>query len=220
MGDVLVQLVPLVIGSIMMPTWILLVLVMLRSAHGLANAIAFVGGVTIVRLVQGILFGTILSAYEVLYGTRALGTIVSALLLVTGIVMWVTGLRQVCRQDDRTDLSPPFFDMLSAVTPLRALGLGVLLVVTSPRAWIFTLTTLGVIDRAALSAVQSVVAFLLYVLGAQVALVAPIIVSTRSSRWLDTATSWLVEHSRPIVITVSLIVGSFFVWTGLSGLIR
>ncbi|HEX8035756.1 MAG TPA: GAP family protein [Ktedonobacterales bacterium] len=220
MGDVLVQLVPLVIGSLMMPTWILLVLFMLRTTHGLANAIAFVGSITLVRLTQGVLFGTILTAYDVHYGTQALRTIVSALLLVTGIVMWVTGLRQVWRQDDRASLSSRLPDMLSALTPLRALGLGVLLVVTSSRAWIFTLTALGVIDRAALSLTQSVVAFLLYVLGAQLMLVAPIIVSVQSSRWLDTVANWLVEHSRLIVVFASFVVGSFFVWSGLSGLIR
>lgn len=224
MGDVLVQLVPLVIGNILMPTWILLVLFMLRTAHGLVNTIAFVGGITLIRLTQGVLFGTILSAYDVYYGANALRTLVSVLFLVTGIVMWVAGLRQVYlqvyRQDNGTGLSLRFQGMLSAVTPLRALGLGVLLVATSLRAWIFTLTALGAIDRAALSLVQSVVAFLLYVLGAQLMLVVPIIIATYSSKWLDAAANWLMQHSRLIVVSASFVVGGFFVWSGLSGLIR
>ncbi|HEX8035786.1 MAG TPA: GAP family protein, partial [Ktedonobacterales bacterium] len=105
------------------------------------------------------------------------------------------------------------------VTPPRALGLGVVLIVTSLRAWIFTLTALGTIGQAGLHTGQNIAAFLLYVLGAQCALVAPIIIATRSVGWLDRAATWIEEHNRSIVVTISLVVGSYFVWRGLSGLV-
>ena len=219
MDNVLVQLIPPMIGSLMMPTWVLLVLFLLRSAHGVIKAVAFVGGVTAVRLLQGLLFGTALSTYAGLFGRHALQPVVSGLLLATGLLLWVMGVRRAFRREEPTRSLSTMHNLISAVTPLRALGVGVLLVVTSLRAWIFTLTALGTIGQAGLHTVQNIAAFLLYVLGAQCALVAPIIISTRSAGWLDRAATWIEEHTRSIVVTISLVVGSYFVWRGLSGLI-
>lgn len=222
MGRVLIQLLPLVIASVIMPTWAVLVLYILRSERGLVAAIAFLGGVTLTRLLQGVIFGTMLGAYEVVHHSHNLaGTIVSTLLLVIGILMWGTALKQLFRQDD-DDLASPLskvLDMISAITPLRALALGMLLVVTSSPAWIFTLTALGIISQGGLTIAQSVVAFLLYVLGTQLLLVAPILVSTRSLAWFDVAAQWVEEHHRPIVVAVFLVVGSLFLWRGGTGLI-
>lgn len=215
MGPVLIQLVPLVIGSLAMPSWALLVLALLSRGRGTLEAIAVVGGVTAVRLVQGIVFGTILSADAVNRQLTSPGAIVSVLLIVVGVLMWAMGLRQMFTKDDLKLLS-----MVGALTPLRALGLGALLVVTSTRAWIFTLAALGVIEQAQLDFAPSVIAYLLYVLGAEVLLIAPIVVSARSSTWLEAAARWLEEYNRPIVVVASVAVGCFFLWRGITGLIR
>lgn len=219
MGSVLVQLLPLVLGSMAMPTWILLVLFLLRNRKGFVEAVAFVGGVTIVRLVQGVIFGTILAGTEVARGRNAPGPVVSTLLLVTGILMWAAALKQIWQKDDPESPLPSWRTMISALTPLRALGLGALLVVTSSRAWLFTLTALGVIGQAGLGLAPSAVSFLLYVLGAELLLVAPIVISVWSSARFDAGARWLERHNRPIVIAVSLVVGSFFIWRGIIGLI-
>src|SRR6476620_11117933 len=93
-GSVLVQLIPLVIGSVMMPTWILLVLLLLREGHGPAEAIAFVTGINVVKLLQGLIFGAIFGAYDV--GRRRSETetiIISTLLIIVGLLMWVAALK-------------------------------------------------------------------------------------------------------------------------------
>ena len=219
MSSVLVQLLPLVIGSMAMPTWVLLVLFLLRNRKGFVEAAAFVCGVTIVRLVQGVIFGTVLAGTKVAHGRSAPGTAVSTLLLVTGILMWAAALKQIWQEDDPESPLPSWMTMISALTPLRALGLGALLAVTSSRAWLFTLAALGVIGQAELGLAPSAVIFLLYVLGAESLLVAPIFVSMRSSAWFDAGAQWLERHNRPIVIAVSLVVGGFFLWRGIIGLI-
>ncbi|HEX8036321.1 MAG TPA: GAP family protein, partial [Ktedonobacterales bacterium] len=165
MGNVLVQLIPPMIGSLMMPTWVLLVLFLLRSTRGVIKAVAFVGGVTMIRLLQGLLFGTALSAYAGLYGRSALQPVVSGLLLATGLLLWVLGVRRAFRREEPTHSLPTslptMHTLISAVTPPRALGLGVVLIVTSLRAWIFTLTALGTIGQAGLHTGQNIAAFLL-----------------------------------------------------------
>ena len=110
--------------------------------------------------------------------------------------------------------------MLSAITPVRALGLGALLVATSSRSWLFTLAALGIISQADLDAVQSVLAFLLYVAGTELLLVTPILLSIRSAGRFDAAAYWLEQHNRPIMIVVSFLVGGFFLWSGAVGAAR
>lgn len=214
MGRVLIQLFPLVLGSIAMPSWALLVFALLSSGRGTVQAIAVVAGVTSVRLLQGFVFGTLLGTYELNHHLNSLGAIVSAVLIVLGILMWVMALSQVFQKDDLKLMS-----VVGALTPVRALGLGALLVVTSTRAWIFTLAALGVIEQAELDIPQSIIAYLLYVLGAEVLLIAPILVSARSAVRFEPAARWLEKYNRPIMVIASFAVGCFLLWSGISGII-
>lgn len=215
MGGLLIQLLPPLIGSLAMPSWVLLILALLGSDRGVVKAAAVVGGTTSVRLVQGIIFGIILSAYEIGHQMNAKGAYFSILLIVLGVLMWLMAVHQAFQKADLKLMS-----MAAALTPVRALGLGALLVVTSSRCWIFTLAALGIIEQAELDIAQSVVAYILYMLGAQMLLIAPILVSVRSSAHFEAATRWLEKYNRPIVIVVSVAVGCFFLWRGITGLIR
>jgi Sap, sulfolipid-1-addressing protein len=220
-GSVLVQLIPLVIGSMMMPTWVLLVLLLLRKGHGPVEAIAFVIGVTLVKLLQGLIFGAIFGVYHVDHRRSAAETIIiSTLLVVVGLLMWVTALRLIFREEDPDAPPSAWMRMISAITPVRALGLGAVLVATSSRSWLFTLAALGIIGHADLDMVQSILAFLLYVAGTELLLVTPILLSIGSARRFDAAANWLEQHERPIVIIASFLVGAFFLWIGVDGLIR
>jgi cytochrome c biogenesis protein CcdA len=223
MGNVFLQLVPLMLAAMAMPTWVLLVLFLLRVNRGPTYALAFVGGVTAVRLVQGVVFG---GAFGVVIGPRERSQweeLVSALLLVTGVLMWAAALRQWGKAVDpigAPSLSSRWATMAHSITPARAFGVGALLVAASSRAWLFTLAAIGVIGQAALTTAESLVVFLLYVLGAELLLIAPIILSVRSPKRFDDAAGWLEAHERPIVIIISLILGSLFVWAGIQGLSR
>jgi hypothetical protein len=109
--------------------------------------------------------------------------------------------------------------MVNAITPLKAFGVGALLVVTSTRSWIFTLAALAVIGNAELPIGVEILTFLLYVVAAELLLIAPILLSTRSSAQLEAMANWLEKHDRPIMIAVSFLVGAFFLWQGVSGLL-
>jgi hypothetical protein len=108
--------------------------------------------------------------------------------------------------------------VIHSFTPTRAFGVGAVLVAASSRAWLFTLAAISVIGQAALTQAESLFAFALYVLGAELLLIAPITLSVRSPTRFDAAAGWLEGHERPIVIAVSFILGSYFLWTGIRGL--
>ncbi len=220
MGSVLISLTPLVVGSILTPTWIILVFVMLGSGDGLVEAVAFVAGVTMVRLLQGVLFGAIVSVYEVAGGTTVPDSFISILLLVTGMLLWAVALKQLSAKEDLQTHVPRWQTFIHALTPAKALAAGALLVVTSSRAWLFTLAAIGVITQATLGPAQSIVAFLLYILGADLLIVAPIVVSMSSSARFEAAALWLQDHNRTMVIAVSFLIGSVFIWRGAVGFFR
>lgn len=214
MGNVLILLFPLVLGSNAMPSWALLVFALLSSGRGTVQAIGVVAGVTLVRLLQGFVFGTLVGTYELDHHLTSLGGIVSALLIVFGILMWAMALSQVLQKDNLK-----LMNMVGALTPVKAVGLGALLVLTSTRSWIFTLAALGVIERGGLDIPQSVIAYLLYVIAAEALLIAPIVVSVRSAARFETVARLLEKYNRPIMVVASFAVGCFLLWTGISGFI-
>jgi hypothetical protein len=62
MGNAIVSLLPLIIGSALVPAQIILYILLLKSSRqGLLKASAYVGGMTTVRLLQGLFFGLILT---------------------------------------------------------------------------------------------------------------------------------------------------------------
>lgn len=218
-GSVLLQLLPLILGCMFMPTWIMLVVSLLTSEHGRVRASAFVGGVTATRLAQGLIFGVLSSVYISHQTGKVETIIVAALLLITGLLMWATALRQLLTRGEPGALIGKWMSLLTVLTPIRAFGLGVLLVVTSGRSWLFLLSAIGLIGQADLGLTQGVIAFLVYVLGAASLLIAPILVAFWKPKKFDTLSVWLRAYDRQITIVVSIILGGFFIWYGASHLL-
>jgi Sap, sulfolipid-1-addressing protein len=219
-GSVLLQLIPLVIGSVMMPTWVLLVLVLLRKGRGPVEAIAFVSGIVVVKLLQGLIFGTIFGAYDVNHHRSEIeAIIVATLLIVVGLLMWAAAIKLLIQGDDPDGPPPAWTRMVSAITPLKAFGLGTALVTTSSRSWLFTLAAIGIITRADLGPALSVLAFLIYIAGTISLVVTPIILSIHSSGRFNAVAYRLQKHERVVMIVASLAVGAFFIWNGASSLL-
>lgn len=220
MGSVLVQLIPLVIGSVMMPTWVLLVLVLLREGRGPVEAIAFVSGIVVVKLLQGLIFGSIFGAYDVNHHRSEIeAIIVATLLIVVGLLMWMAALKLFIQGDDPDGPPPAWTRMVSAITPLKAFGLGAALVTTSSRSWLFTLAAIGIITQAVLGPGLSVLAFLIYIAGTISLVVTPIVLSIHSAGRFNAVAYWLQKHDRVVMIVASLAVGAFFLWSGVSSLL-
>ena len=96
------NLVPLIIGSAVLPMQIIVTLVLLRSPAGLRSAVAFVSGMTVVRLIQGLLLGVIVvpaHAQQTDLESGA-GPLMTSFLLIIGILLLATALRQVITGED------------------------------------------------------------------------------------------------------------------------
>lgn len=225
MRTVLVSLLPYIIGSAVVPLQIIISLLLLKSPNqGLFKAVAFVAGMTITRLLQGLIFSLFLSGSAALTeGSSGKNPVISTLLLVLGILLLIVAYKKWRGEDDPDDLPPKGLTMIDSLTPLKAFGLGLGLPLIAAKLWVFTLSALATIAAAQLGQPSSTIAYLLFILLAESLLLFPILtrilIPERSKIVLTKLSAWLTRNSRPISIVVSLVFGLFFLHSGISGLL-
>ena len=108
MGDTLVSLLPLIIGSALVPVQIILAILLLKSpAQGVLKASAFVGGMTVACLLQGLFFGLIItSSSTAAEEAGGKSPVISTLLMLLGIFFLITAYRKWRKEED-PDAPPP-----------------------------------------------------------------------------------------------------------------
>lgn len=223
MTSLLGELLPMVLGNVLAPLWLIIVLLLLASPGGVVKAAAFVLGMTLVRVAQGALFGAILAGAS--DGTDDGGSPVAATLkLLLGILLLIAAFKKWRKEEDPDEPPPKWMQTLDQTTPLRALGLGALGVAIGPKLWAFTLSALAVINEAGLDRAGAIIAYAAYIVFAQILLILAVLVSAvarqGSRAFLQRATDWLGTYNRPISIAVALVFGLLFTWGGVSGLLE
>lgn len=220
-GNVIVELIPFIIGAAVVPLYIIIVLLVLRGEGGEAKAAAMVGGMFALRLAQGIIFGYVFSANSNAGDSSSPSRVVSTLLLVLAVLLYTTAFRTWRKEDDSDAPPPKWMTMFANITVPKALAMGALMIVIGAKQWVFMFGALGVIRRANLGSPENIIAYLIFVLGAMSLLLLPIIlrlvVPKQSAEILERASTWLEKNNHPIVIAVSLIFGTFFLYRGISG---
>jgi hypothetical protein len=220
MTSVLGQLTPMILGAVLAPAWVIIVLLILASPGGLLKAIMFVLGMTLTRVIQGVVFGAVLADAAPGDGKSP---VASTLLLVVGILLLITAFKKWRKEEDPDEPPPKWMQSIDQLTALKAFGLGALLLAIGPKMWVFTLSALAVISEANLGQTGSIVAYASYIILAQALLILAILVvavAPKGSRaMLTRAIDWLTTYNRPISVTVALIFGIYFSWSGLQGLL-
>jgi hypothetical protein len=223
MSDLWTSLIPLIIASALVPIQIVITTLLLRSKAGKATAVAWVAGMTTMRLAQGLVFGIILgSANDAVSGSGGPGGAVSLLLLVIAIVFYVSAVKQLLEHPDEDAPPPKWMAMVEIVTPRKAYLLGVGLVGASAKFWVFTLGAIAAIGAAGMSQATSIVTFLLFVLLAESLLLAILVIAyampDRAAAMLDRIAGLLERYNRVLVIALGLVFGTWFLIKALNGL--
>jgi hypothetical protein len=211
------SLIPLIIGSAVLPMQIILTIVLRRSRAGLWAAAAFVAGMTLLRLVQGLVLGLLIGSAQSMetHLETGAGPVLSTILLMAGILLLVTALRQWLTGED-TDAPPPrWLGVATSMTPKTAFGFGMLLVAVGGKWWLFTVGAVASIADADLGPARSVLDYLLFVALAELPVLLIVLASAlapqRSAPVLDGISAWMEKHNRGIVITACLVFGLWFV---------
>lgn len=222
MENVLISLLPYIIGSAVVPLQIIIGLLLLKSPNqGLLKAIAYVTGMTITRLFQGLIFGLIFAEASLSEGSNGKNSIISTLLLVLGILLLITAYKKWHGEDDLDDSPPKWLTTIDNLTPLKALEIGIGFPLIAVKLWVFTLSALATIAAAQLGQMPSAVVYFIFILLAESLLLLPIfariLIPERSRDLLNQLSAWLTQNSRPITVVVSSIFGFFFLYSGITG---
>ncbi|TAH53860.1 MAG: hypothetical protein EYC68_02130 [Chloroflexota bacterium] len=223
MNSVLIELVPLIIGAAVVPIWIIIVLLLLRGEGGLPSALAFVAGQVLFRLGQGIVVGFIFASSAVAKTEAGGNLIVSTLLLVVGILLWITAVIKWFKVPDPDEPPPGWMKIFHSVSAPKAFGFALLLMAIAIKQWVFALGALEVINKSALTLAESIIAYLIFILGAQFLILVPIVIRAalprQSAHLLESGSQWLERNNRMLVIVVSVVFGAYFIFKGITGLV-
>lgn len=216
------NLVPLILGGALEPIEIMITLMLLGTPARLRAASAWISGHVGTRLLQGLIFGTILH-----WGARSADSkhsyhwVVSTVLLVVALLFLVTAARELLSDDDPEAPPPKWMAMLMSATPTKAFFIGAGVVTVSVKSWVFTLAAIGVIGSAELghpAKMASYVAFVLLATSANLIVIgAAAIFGDRSRAVLDRVLRWLQDNDRPIVVVAGLVFGIWFGFKALRG---
>lgn len=227
MTNLWTSLVPLIIGSAVVPIQIIITILLLRSSAGRMTAVAWVAGMATVRLVQGVVFGLLVSSDSVDGGATtaqpdSASPFTASLLLVLGLLLLVLALRQLLNQPDEDAPPPKWLTMTETMRPGKAFLIGAGLLAIGAKFWVFTLGAISVIGDAGLGQPGSTLTFVLFAVLAQGLQIAVLVLAftapQRSEALLGRASSWLTAHNRVIVIVLGVVFGGWFLAKGLAGL--
>ncbi len=216
-------LLPLALASAVVPAQWTLTLLMLRGSAGVRSALAFLSGYVVLRMVQGFVFGLLLGASSAEDTETGPGVIVASLLVAAGLLLLVKGFRAfLAGAADEDDAPPHWVQAVESYSPGRAFAVGIALLAVGAKFWVFTLSAVATLEAAdlgrAVAAVNLLVFALIAVAPSLAVVVAAAVAPARSASMLDRIAAGLGRHSRVIVITICLVVGTWMLLKGLNGL--
>jgi Sap, sulfolipid-1-addressing protein len=222
MDDLWTTLVPLIVGSAIVPIQIVLTILFLRSDAGRITAVAWVAGMTLARLAQGVIFGLVLSSGEETSGTSdGQGAVVSTILLAAAVLFLVTAFRQAFLDEDPDAPPPRWLALTESITSLRAFLLGAGMLLISVKLWVFTLSAIAAIADADLGRSESIVTYVVFAILAasvSIALIAiAYLLPRRAAAVLGRVGDLLTTYNRWIVMTLGFVFGAWFLVKALVG---
>lgn len=222
MNDLWGTLLPLALAGALVPIQIVVTVLLLRSPGGVRVGAAFVAGMTAVRLVQGVVFGLILSGADEAQQATGPGTVASAILVVLAILLYVTAARSALGGDDPEAPPPRWMAMTDSMTGAKAFAFGAGFIAVAPKFWVFTLSAIAAIEAADLSAGGAAGAFLGFVVVTQSVVLTLVAMTAllprRSTTLLEALAGWLERRNRALVVLLGLAFGTWFLLKGLGGL--
>jgi threonine/homoserine/homoserine lactone efflux protein len=206
------------------PARTIAVILLLHTPKQATTALAYVGGMVSSMMVQGIIFGFLLSFVGLTTEQREgdLATVVAVLFIVVGIVMLVGASRILFQEEDDDKPPPKWLEQIESLAPRQAFSTGFGWLMVSPKQWAFVLTAVAVIFTANLSVGASRFNFVLFTVLIQsvyfLIIALHLAIPKQSAKILDALFNWIKNNFRPVVIVLFTAFGLFFLIKGITGL--
>lgn len=224
MFELLLPIIALALAAAFQPLQVIALVVFLQTERGKINALAYVGGMSAFRLVLGLTLWMLVSRIEAVIESAGgdFDILVGGILAVLGSLMWVYALRRSLSAPDEDDAAASWLAKLDAVTPIQAALVGIAFLALDPRDWLIDLSAIDLIAEADLSVSTSLMAYLVYILLAQmlllIALIMDFVFPNRSKDALSALSDWMGQHERSIEIGVAALFGTIILYSGLEHL--
>ncbi|MFN8622788.1 MAG: GAP family protein [Chloroflexota bacterium] len=222
MSGLLPALLPLIIGSAVVPIQLVITVLLLGGPGGRSVAAGWIAGMTTVRLAQGLLFGIVLGAAGVADDPGEASTVESVVLLVLALLFFLMAVKGWLKVPDEDAPPPAWMTRLEGVSSGRAFLLGAGVIALAVKSWVFTLGAIGAIEEAGVGGAAGVAWFVAFVVLAQILhlglLGVAVALPDRADVVLGQFAGGLERHQRTIVIALGLIFGAWFLLKGLAGL--
>ena len=220
MDNLWAALLPLIVGSALVPVQLLITILLIANSR--LAALAWVAGATTVRLAQGILFGLVLGSGDVSTSDSGPGLVASTLLLVAALFFLVTAVKHLIGGDDPDAPPPKWMAAIDGLSPARALVFGAGAMVVGVKFWVFTMSAIAVIGDADLgqpAAATTFVAFVVLASSVQLGLIGVAYVAPRRAEVvLARVSGWLTDHTRQLMVVIGFVFGAWFLVKALDGL--
>lgn len=224
MLELLLALVPLAVAAALQPPQVIALVFLLQTPRGLANGLAYVGGMTAFRLAIGALFWVLITGVEEVVEAEdgQFSLVVGSILVVLGVVLLVYALRRGLSAKGEDDAAAAWLQSLQSVSPAQAALVGVAFLALDPKDWLVKLAAVDLIAEADLSDMASLLAYLWFVLLAQLVVLFPLILVLadpgKAQKSLGSLSAWLERNERTIEIVFAVVLGVYFLYEGLEHL--
>ena len=219
------QLLPVLLATMVSPARTLAVIVLLRTPAAWRTASAFVLGMVLIMVLQGVVLGLGMSLLGLASSDRAedLAVVAGVLYVVGGVLLLTGALRFALAEPSQGDGKlGAMMRKLQTVQPAQALRVGGGWLLASPKQWVFVNTAVAVIYTADLAPAGAVGVFSVFTVLSQLVyllvIVGFLVARQRITPVLDSAFTWIGGHLRRIVIVVFGALGVLLLVSGIAAL--
>jgi hypothetical protein len=222
MGTAVGQALPSAVGVALSPLPIVAVVLMLVTGRGRANGLAFVAGWIVALAALGAILLPLAGAGDASDGGRP-ATWASVLKLVLGALLLLLAGKQWLHRPREGEASPApkWMSALDTVTPVKAVGLGMLLAGANPKNLLLAIGACAAIAETGISAGQQAGAYAIFAAVGTLGVGAPVAIAValgeRSRPLLGGIRDWLTEHNAAIMATLLLVIGVKLLGDGIAG---
>ncbi|RZU11242.1 Sap-like sulfolipid-1-addressing protein [Kribbella rubisoli] len=220
MGGVLGEILPLALGVAISPIPIIAAILMLLSPNAKTTGVGFLGG-WIAGIVVAIVSFTLLSAALPEDDSDASRPIQGTIRLALGILLILLAAKQ-WRGRPHGQAAPELPKWMSAIdtlTPVKGIGLGLLLSALNPKNLIMAAGAGIAIGAGGIDTTQTVVVIAVYtaIAAATVALpvIADLAAADRMAQPLETLREWLVRENTVVMAVLLLVIGVVMIGKGI-----
>jgi cadmium resistance protein CadD (predicted permease) len=221
MTNLMLALLPLTIAAALQPLQVFAMISLMKGRRSVANGLAYISGMTAFRLALGALFWVLLSSVEeaIESGGGKFGLVVGIVLVVLGVALLFYGLRYGISANEGEETAPTWLKKLGDASPAKAGLIGIAMLALDPKDWLVDLAAVDMVAAADLSGLASLLAYLWYALLSMTLVFIPLILvlvaPQKGTESLDSLNAWLERYARTIVIAVAVLLGGYFLFTGL-----